>query len=133
MPIIKSAKKRVRVSAKAAARNAKTKRTMRETTKAFNASLSTGKTDKIAEAQSKATSAIDVAAKKNIIHKNKAARKKRQLSEAAKKAGATSKTIKKPATKATSPKPVKKTVAKKAPAKKLATNKITAKKATSKK
>jgi hypothetical protein len=91
---------------------------MREATKAFNASLSTGKTDKIAKAQSKTTSAIDVATKKNIIHKNKAARKKRQLSEAAKKAGTTSKATKKPATKAVSPKPVKKPLAKKAPAKK---------------
>jgi small subunit ribosomal protein S20 len=120
MPIIKSAKKRVRVSAKAAARNAKTKRTMRETTKEFNASLSTGKTDKIAEAQSKAVSAIDVAAKKNIIHKNKAARKKRQLSEAVKKVSASGKAVKKPAAKTASPKPAKKPVAKKAPAKKPA-------------
>ncbi|MEI6237154.1 MAG: 30S ribosomal protein S20 [Candidatus Saccharibacteria bacterium] len=86
MPIIKSAKKRVRVSAKAAARNAKTKRTMREAIKVFNASLSTGKADKIGPAQSKAVSAIDIAAKKNIIHKNKATRKKNQLNEAFKKA-----------------------------------------------
>lgn len=123
MPIIKSAKKRVRVSAKAAARNAKTKRTMRETTKAFNTSLSTGKAAKIAEAQSKAISAIDVAAKKNIIHKNKAARKKRQLSEAVKKIVTSSKVVKKSEAKKTTSKPTKKPIAKKAPAKKTTVKK----------
>ena len=87
MPIIKSAKKRVRVSAKAATRNARTKRAMREAIKAFNASLSTGKADKISIAQSKAVSTIDVATKKNVIHKNKAIRKKSQLNEAVKKVG----------------------------------------------
>lgn len=84
MPIIKSAKKRVRVSTKATIRNAKTKRTLRESVKAFHVSLSTGKTDKITEAQNKAYSAIDVAAKKNVLHKNKAARKKSQLATAVK-------------------------------------------------
>ncbi len=39
MPIIKSAKKRVKVSAKAAARNAKTKRTLCEAVKSFQIAL----------------------------------------------------------------------------------------------
>jgi small subunit ribosomal protein S20 len=116
MPIIKSAKKRVRVSAKAAARNAKTKRTMREAIKAFNASLSTAKADKIGLAQSKAVSAIDIATKKNVIHKNKAARKKSQLNEAVKKADSkkVSQTVKKPVKKADSKKIVPKKAAVKA-------------------
>lgn len=121
MPIIKSAKKRVRVSAKAAVRNAKTKRTMREAIKTFNESLSSGKADKIYLAQSKALSAIDIATKKNVIHKNKAARKKKQLNEAIKKAS-----IKKPALiakKAAKPEKTKKTITKKTSAKKTQTKK----------
>ncbi len=80
MPIIKSAKKRVRVARKAAVRNAKTKRLVKSTLKAFQA-----KTTPMSLAQ--AQSAIDKAAKKDVLHKNKAARKKRQLAAAAKAAG----------------------------------------------
>jgi len=122
MPIIKSAKKRVRVSAKAAARNSKTKRAMRESLKQFNAAIESGKTDKITTAQSKAVSAIDVAAKKHVIHKNKAARKKSQLSVAAKKATTKTKAATKPTT-------VNKTAVKKVTPKKTVTKKPTAKKA----
>jgi ribosomal protein S20 len=122
MPIIKSAKKRVKVAAKANARNSKTRRTMREAVKAFSKALSGGKAAEIADAQKAAVSAIDIAAKKNVIHKNKAARKKAQLSAKAKAAGA------KPA------KAAAKAPAKKAPAaKKPAAKKAPAKKATSKK
>ena len=114
MPIIKSAKKRVKIAAKATARNARTKRTMREASKAFYNALASGKADKIALTQQKANSAIDIAVKKNIIHKNKAARKKRQLSNAIKSAKITLTAVKKPVTK-TAP---KKSVTKKASAKK---------------
>ena len=118
MPIIKSAKKRVRVARKATVRNAKTKRTLKTAIKAFLGKSTSG-------SHSKAQSALDTAAKKGVMHKNKVARKKRQLAAAAKKAGvkpakaAPKKTAAKPA--------VKKTVAKKAPAKKPAAKK-TAKK-----
>ena len=126
MPIIKSAKKRVRVSAKAAARNSKTKRAMRESLKQFNTAVETGKADKISAAQSKAVSAIDVAAKKHVIHKNKAARKKSQLSITAKKAG-----VKKATAKVkTAAKPV---TAKKNPVKKATAKKTVAKKTVAKK
>ena len=125
MPIIKSAKKRVKVSAKAAARNAKTKRTLREAVKSFQAALKGGKSADISDAHAKANSAIDTAAKKNVIHKNKAAHKKSQLATAAKAAGAkpaaTAKKApaKKPVAKKTAAKPAaKKPVAKKTPAKK---------------
>lgn len=110
MPIIKSAKKRVKVAAKANLRNAKTKRTMREAIKAFQKALTSGKSSEIAEAERKAVSAIDRAAKKAVIHKNKAARAKSQLSAKAKTSGAklAKKAVAKPA------------AAKKAPAKKPA-------------
>ena len=81
MPIIQSAKKRVKVAAKAAARNSKTKRALREAMKEFQTALTGGKTAAITAAHIKATSAVDTAAKKNVIHKNKAARKKSQLSK----------------------------------------------------
>lgn len=123
MPIIKSAKKRVKVSAKAATRNAKTKRTLREAVKSFHAALTGGKQNEISEAHSKANSAIDTAAKKNVIHKNKAAHKKSQLAKAAKTAGAKPAATAKPAVKKVSAKP-----AAKAPAKKPAVKKAPAKK-----
>jgi small subunit ribosomal protein S20 len=122
MPIIKSAKKRVKVAAKANARNSKTRRTMREAVKAFSKALAGGKATEIADTQKAAVSAIDIAAKKNVIHKNKAARKKAQLSAKAKATGV------KPA------KAAAKAPAKKAPAaKKPAAKKPAAKKTTSKK
>ena len=108
MPIIKSAKKRVKVSTKATIRNAKTKRTIRESVKAFHASLVNGKADKITEAHNKAISAIDIAAKKNVLHKNKAARKKSQLATAAKTAGTKPKAKKPTSTKAKTTKSVAK-------------------------
>jgi len=120
MPIIKSAKKRVKVAAKANLRNAKTKRAMREALKAFGKALSSGKPTEIAEAQAKAVSTIDMAAKKAVIHKNKAARQKAALAAKAKVAGvkpaksaakkavvkkpAAIKTVKKPAAKKTASK-----------------------------
>lgn len=114
MPIIKSAKKRVRVANKAAVRNSKTKRTLKSAVKAFQTALTGGK--KATEAHSKAQSELDKAFKKGIMHKNKVARKKAQLAKAAKAAGA-----------APAAKPAAKTV-KKAPAKKAAAKKTTAKK-----
>lgn len=118
MPIIKSAKKRARVATKAASRNRKTKRTLKDAVKAFQTSLS-GDKKKAGDHLSKAQSNIDKALKKNVMHKNKAARKKRQLAKAAKAAntGVAKKTANAkpaPAKKA----PAKKPAAKKAPAKK---------------
>ncbi|MEO8784914.1 MAG: 30S ribosomal protein S20 [Candidatus Saccharimonadales bacterium] len=113
MPIIKSAKKRTRTAAKAAARNSKTKRNLRSAVKAFGTALTSGKDSK--KAQSKAQSTIDKAAKKGVIHKNKAARKKSQLARAAKAAAGTKKPV------------AKKTVAKKPAAKKTVAKKTTKK------
>ncbi|HET9173987.1 MAG TPA: 30S ribosomal protein S20 [Candidatus Saccharimonadales bacterium] len=108
MPIIKSAKKRVRVAHKAAVRNSKTKRSLKAALKAFAAKPSSS-------SHSTAQSNIDKAAKKGIVHKNKAARMKRQAAAKAKAAGA------KPAAKKAAVKkaaPVKKTTAAKKPASK---------------
>lgn len=107
MPIIKSAKKRVRVSNKAAVRNSKTKRSLKSALKSFS-KVAGGSNS--AAAQSKAFSEIDKAVKKGVIHKNKAARQKRLLAEKAKAAGV------KPAAKKKAP--AKKPAAKKTPAKK---------------
>lgn len=108
MPIIKSAKKRVRVTKKASARNSKTKRNLRSALKSFQASLGGSKA---ATAHNNAQSALDKAAKKGILHKNKVARKKRQLAAKAKAAGVKSATTaKKSTTKKTN---AKRTVAKK--------------------
>jgi small subunit ribosomal protein S20 len=123
MPIIKSAKKRVKVATKAAVRNSKTKRSLKGAVKAFHAAITGGKKE-AKELQSKAQSAIDQAAKKGVMHKNKAARKKSQLAKAAKAAAS-----------AKAEKPAKKAVAKKAPAaaKKPAAKKAPAKKPAAKK
>lgn len=128
MPIIKSAKKRVRVAKKATIRNVKTKRGLKVALKNFHASLTGGK--RTAETHAKAQSALDKAGKKKVMHKNKVARKKKQLAVAAKKAGAkTTGTTKKAATKA----PAKKQAVKKAAPKKVAAKKPAAKKAPAKK
>ncbi len=114
MPIIKSAKKRVKTTRKATVRNARTKRSLRSSLKSFLRKPS-------ASGHGKAQSSLDKAAKKGLVHKNKVARKKRQLAAAAKKAG-----VKHTAS-------AKKAVAKKAPAKKTATKKAPAKKPVAKK
>jgi small subunit ribosomal protein S20 len=137
MPIIKSAKKRVRTAEKASIRNSKTKRGLKGAIKAFHKALTGGDKKKTVTAHGKAQSALDKASKKNVMHKNKVARKKSQLSKAAKAAAGVTKPAAKKAPKA-APKAAAKTaakpVAKKAPAKKpAAIKKSVAKKAPAKK
>lgn len=128
MPIIQSAKKRVRVANKATIRNRKTKRSLKSAVKSFHASLSSNKKD-AAKLQAEANSAIDQAVKKGVIHKNKAARKKAQLARDAKAANVKPATAKKTAAKpATKKAPVKKAAPKKPAAKKTTTKKPAAKK-----
>jgi small subunit ribosomal protein S20 len=110
MPIIKSAKKRVRVAKKAAVRNSKTKRSLKSAIKAFTAAVTGGAKD-AKKLESKAASELDKAAKKGILHKNKVARKKSQLARAAKSAGTAP--VKTTKAKAKTKAPAKKTVAKK--------------------
>ncbi|GAC1500023.1 MAG: hypothetical protein NVS1B10_03310 [Candidatus Saccharimonadales bacterium] len=113
MPIIKSAKKRVRTAKKAAIRNSKTRRSLKSALKLF-AKTPANKT------QSSVQSHLDKAVKKGVIHKNKAARLKKQAAQKAKAAGV------KPAAK--SAKTAAKPAAKKANTKKPAAKKTTAKK-----
>ena len=121
MPIIKSAKKRVKTAEKAAVRNSKTKRSLKSALKTF-----ARKTD--AKNHSAAQSAIDKAAKKGVIHKNKAARQKSRLARQAKVAG-----IKPGAAAKRSPAATKPATAKAAPAKKAAAKKPAAKATSTKK
>ncbi len=95
MPIIKSAKKRVKVAAKAKSRNTRTRRSLRSAMKAFEAAYESGKPEAIGKAQQEAISALDLAAKKNVIHANKAARQKARLSAKAKSQGVRPSKIKK--------------------------------------
>lgn len=125
MPIIKSAQKRVRTARKATIRNLKVKRTMRSALKTLDKVVKSGKKS-AGDEYSEAVSAIDTAAKKSIIHKNKAARQKSRLAAKMKKAGvSTTGTSKKTS--------VKKTAAKKSPAKKTAAKKPAGKKPAAKK
>ena len=132
MPIIKSAIKRAKQTKVRTARNLGSKRSMRTEIKAVEAAVASGKGKEAAEALTRAQSAIDTAVKKNLIHKNRAARKKSQLSAAVKTVAGS-----KPSAKAKSPaakKPAtKKAVAKKPAAKKTPVKKTPAKKTTSKK
>ena len=77
MPIIKSAKKRVRTAEKATVRNVKTKRGLKHALKTFHAAVTGGK--KTAASHSKAQSALDKAGKKGVMHKNAASRKVSRL------------------------------------------------------
>ena len=80
MPIIKSAKKRVRTTRKAAVRNSKTRRNLKSALKLFAKNPS-------AKSHSSAQSVLDRAANKGVIHKNKAARLKKRAAAKAKAAG----------------------------------------------
>jgi small subunit ribosomal protein S20 len=106
MPIIKSAKKRVRTARRAAVRNSKTRRNLKSALKLFAKSPSS-------KAMSSTQSKLDKAVKKGVVHKNKAARLKKQAAARAKAAGV---------------KPAKAAVKKAAPAKKPAAKKSPAKK-----
>ena len=134
MPIIKSAKKRARQTVVATTRNQKFKKSLKTALKSFEAAVKKGDSKEVSEALVKAQSAVDTAAKKNLIHKNKAARKVASLNKAAKTLGAApaKKTVKAPAAKpAVAKKPAAKAAPKtaaKAPAKKPAVKKASAKK-----
>jgi small subunit ribosomal protein S20 len=130
MPIIKSAKKRVKVANKAAIRNSKTKRSLKSAIKNFGKALTAKDKKTTMQALDKVQSELDKAGKKGVMHKNKVARKKAQAARAAKTASGVTKTA---APKAKAP-AAKKPAVKKAPAKKAApAKKPAAKKTTTKK
>ncbi len=132
MPIIKSAKKAARQSVKRTAHNQQIKKDIKTALKAFKKNPS-------AENMKKIQSEYDKAAKKGLLKKNTASRRKAAIAKFAKAAGvkpsaSTKKAApakkpatkvapakaaaKKPAAKATTKAPAKKPAAKKAPAKK---------------
>ncbi len=132
MPIIKSAIKRMKQTAKKRARNTGAKRSMRAELKSFSAAIEAKDAKKAADALKRAQAKIDSAVKKNLLKKNTAARRLSALSKQAKDIGVKhTKTVKKPAAKTTSS-PAKKTTPKKA-APKAAAKKPVAKKTPAKK
>lgn len=139
MPIIKSAVKRMRQTAKRKARNQSVKRELRAEMKTFSAAIAKKDTKAAGETLKKVQSNLDKAVKKNILKKNTAARKLSQLTAQAKAIGVkpatgSKKAAPKAATKPAAKKaPAKKPAAKKAPAKKPAAKKAPAKKAPAKK
>lgn len=129
MPIIKSAIKRMRTSAKSRTRNLSVKHDFKDATKAFRAKPTF-------EGLRKAQSQLDIAVKKNILKTGTAARRKAQLSREAKAAGVKITAFKKKtantllvAKKA----PAKKALSKKKPVTKAAAAKTSAKKPIKKK
>lgn len=80
MPIIKSAVKRMRQTAKRRERNVGIKKDIKTAVKAFVA-------EPTAASLSKAQSELDKAVKKGLLKKNTASRRKSALAAAAKKAG----------------------------------------------
>lgn len=127
MPIIKSAIKRMKQTAKRRERNVGIKRDIKTAVKAFLAKPTT-------KGLSAAQSELDTAVKKKLIKKNTASRRKSHLAKVAKEAGVKLETAKKAtpakpaatkpaATKKTTTATKPKTTTKKAPAKKPATKK----------
>ena len=117
MPIIKSAKKRMKQTAVRRTRNQATKRSLRSEVKILAAAIEAKDGKKAAEALKKVQSNLDKTVKKNILKKNTAARKLARLSEQVKALGA---------------KPANATKAKSAPAKKAAPKTAASKPATKK-
>ncbi|MBR2974448.1 MAG: 30S ribosomal protein S20 [Clostridia bacterium] len=79
MPNIKSAKKRVSVTATKKLQNQMVRSQMLTAVKKFNAAISENNLELAKELMPLASSKIDAAAKKNVIHKNAANRKKSQI------------------------------------------------------
>jgi small subunit ribosomal protein S20 len=79
MPIIKSAKKRLRQSIKKQKRNYQTRSQLKTAIKSIGKLVKEGKLDDARGKISKTYKIIDLAAKKNIIHKRNASRKKSSI------------------------------------------------------
>ncbi len=82
MPNIKSASKRVKVSATKKLQNQMIRSQMQTAVKKFNAAISEGNIEVAKQLLPLASSQIDEAAKKNVIHKNAANHKKSQIAKA---------------------------------------------------
>ena len=76
---IKSAKKRVRVIAKKTLRNTMVKSALKTYIKKFEAAVADNNKEEAKATFIRAQKALDMAASKGVIHKNKASRKKSRL------------------------------------------------------
>lgn len=108
MPVIKSAKKKMKQALKHEKHNREIKNAVKQKIKATKKAIGTDPKE-LAEKLSQAFSEIDRAAKRNVIHKNVASRKKSRLSRLVSK-GKEAVAIKK---KKTTTQPPKKTAVKK--------------------
>ncbi|MDO4611935.1 MAG: 30S ribosomal protein S20 [Candidatus Saccharibacteria bacterium] len=120
MPIIKSAKKAARQATKRTAHNVEIKKSIKAALKAFKANPTM-------ETLAKAQSEYDKAAKKDLLKKNTASRRKAALARFAKKAGMKIATVEKKAVKEVAEKVEKKPAAKKATTKTTAAKKTQSK------
>ncbi len=80
MPNIKSAKKRVKVIEKKTLINVQHKTALKTAIKKFEAAVKEGNAEQAKVLYNDAVKKLDQSANRGIIHKNKAARKKSQLS-----------------------------------------------------
>lgn len=85
MPVLKQAKRAVRVQERKRRINQRLRRKMREAIKTLEEAVEKGEKG-LQETLSQAYKAIDKAAKRNIIHANNAARKKSRLARLVKEA-----------------------------------------------
>jgi len=81
MPIIKSAKKRVKVTEKKTAQNRKWKNKLKNAIKDLENLIDEGDKEAAAEQLKETKRVIDKAVTRNILHKNNAARKKSRLTK----------------------------------------------------
>ncbi len=79
MPNIKSAKKRVKVSAFKSRNNQSAKSALRTAIKKFDLAVSSGDKTEASAAYKAAVKAVDQAAAKHLVHKNNAANKKSRM------------------------------------------------------
>jgi small subunit ribosomal protein S20 len=81
MPIIKSAKKRVKVTEKKTAQNKEWKVRLKDAIKNMEKAVEAGDKEAAAEQLKETKKVIDKAVTRNILHKNNAARKKSRLTK----------------------------------------------------
>jgi len=81
MPIIKSAKKRVKITEKKTAQNREWKDRLKNAIKDMEKAVEAGDKEAAAEQLKETKKVIDKAVSRNIIHKNNAARKKSRLTK----------------------------------------------------
>lgn len=85
MPIKKAAKKYIRKTKTRTARNLKVKNNVKKLVKQARELIEDGKSKEVEKAIASASKALDKAAQKNVIHKNKASRLKKRLHSSKKK------------------------------------------------